>query len=1139
MSFHSFDELAQSRKEWYDVSAKNGFLEGIELLLTKLYPDKAHFIFELLQNAEDALATRVEFVLQDDSLIFIHDGKRLFDLRDVESITSIADSTKRDDGTSIGKFGIGFKAVYAYTETPMIHSGDWHFKISHMVVPERCDNDVEFSCAPKGKTFFRFPFNNRQKGREKAYKEILDGLKTLEPESILFLRNISEVYVSYLDNEQIITRTITGNFVKLQKLTGRDEETSSRYLLFSKIIEKMALEDGSTVGPISVGIGYRLAKREKVKKEQALRLSDCYEVIPVERRNVYVFFPAEKEVSGLRFCLHAPFASTAARDSICDTEDNRRLMKVVSKLQVESLTYLRDEGFLTTEFLSVLPNSRDRIGDIYQCFHDNVVPVFQTQAFTPKKNGGHSPAQHLYQGSSTFTDIFNDDDLRCMTGKVSAAWMKKASMSNSPADRFLDDLQVTRLDVNMLIAFLSRFRNGWHHEDYKKAVMEVFMKKDNQQLAAIYAFIEDGLPNHSDQLEEAVKSLRNAPIIRTADGSLSAASEGLVIGTLIKSQVGGIRIKYVHPEITTNAHPSRQKEKAVRFLRRLGVEPFSEAAMMKMLVDRYWKNNDCEMTEKESADNLALLIKLVLEGKIETDVASSFPVLNTDGRYVKLGYTFIDNPYENTGLACYATPLSKSGITQLSERYFNLLEQANIRKLVEKCYSFGIKNKLWLNVSPISKNPNYYSLINTSNRVNQNRWSRDYDIPGLEYFTASPTEEQAKLIWEFLLPLAKCYFEACYGANASAPVRRVSARYIQLLAKAKWIPIQGQRGVFKKPSDVSLEDLPSDWKRPGCGCEQPALEAMNFGQETRCRLAEQKRRDQQYKELGFENASEFEACMEVKKACKERGMTLKELIAQLSEERKQRNRAQKEFPKRSVTDIKQRVSVATKNFQQASEQRYVIVGRSVHVGNSRIRDDARTYLRAEYESDGEMFCQLCHHNMPFKARDGHGYFEATQVFSRMKKDIAEQFISLCPTCRAKYDEWVRRSPERSRAFKESIIRHASQRGEESVEIQLPGESENRIKNPLSDKSVYFTGTHFVDLRQAVIENEKLGGLDDFSELEHESSNLSSIPSFFDWYSDNGSECEETLNKIVNAVVKLDECQRQGNKNGALIWKKIC
>ena len=128
--------LRQKRLKWVESNRENDFDKGINRLLTELYPDNAHFIYELLQNAEDPEATIVEFELTDDSIKFVHNGKRLFSSKDVESITSIGNSTKRDDATSIGKFGVGFKAVFAYTNSPEIHSGEFHFRIRDLVVPE-------------------------------------------------------------------------------------------------------------------------------------------------------------------------------------------------------------------------------------------------------------------------------------------------------------------------------------------------------------------------------------------------------------------------------------------------------------------------------------------------------------------------------------------------------------------------------------------------------------------------------------------------------------------------------------------------------------------------------------------------------------------------------------------------------------------------------------------------------------------------------------------------------------------------------------------------------------------------------------------------------------------------------------------
>lgn len=101
-----------------------------------MYPDNAHFIYELLQNAEDANASEVRFVLDSDRVTFKHNGSRIFSRADVDAITGIGFSTKRDDHTNIGKFGIGFKAVFAYTATPEIESGEFHFGIRDMVVPD-------------------------------------------------------------------------------------------------------------------------------------------------------------------------------------------------------------------------------------------------------------------------------------------------------------------------------------------------------------------------------------------------------------------------------------------------------------------------------------------------------------------------------------------------------------------------------------------------------------------------------------------------------------------------------------------------------------------------------------------------------------------------------------------------------------------------------------------------------------------------------------------------------------------------------------------------------------------------------------------------------------------------------------------
>jgi len=115
--------------DYASIRADNERRDGTDIgrigpmLLADHYDDRTHFIFELLQNAEDALARRtgwtgqrsVTFQLAHRELCVTHYGKP-FDDEDVRGICGIAESTK--GLTAIGRFGIGFKSVNAFTDRP-------------------------------------------------------------------------------------------------------------------------------------------------------------------------------------------------------------------------------------------------------------------------------------------------------------------------------------------------------------------------------------------------------------------------------------------------------------------------------------------------------------------------------------------------------------------------------------------------------------------------------------------------------------------------------------------------------------------------------------------------------------------------------------------------------------------------------------------------------------------------------------------------------------------------------------------------------------------------------------------------------------------------------------------------------------
>ena len=149
------------------------------LISEQLYGDKSHFIYELLQNAEDALDRRVrnnrgdnpsckvQFVLFQDRLEFRHFGE-LFNEEDVSGISDVLMGTKKEDFAQIGTFGIGFKSVYAFTASPEIHSGDEHFAIKRYIRPEAKEPRPGLSIGPD-ETVFIFPFDHTELSKEEAF----------------------------------------------------------------------------------------------------------------------------------------------------------------------------------------------------------------------------------------------------------------------------------------------------------------------------------------------------------------------------------------------------------------------------------------------------------------------------------------------------------------------------------------------------------------------------------------------------------------------------------------------------------------------------------------------------------------------------------------------------------------------------------------------------------------------------------------------------------------------------------------------------------------------------------------------------------------------------------------------------------
>lgn len=89
------DEILQNQD-------RDGMLRRSLERIIQLYTDKSHFVYELLQNAEDAGATEIRFVQYSDRLEVMHDGK-FFTTENLQGLCDIGQSDKVNDLNQIGR----------------------------------------------------------------------------------------------------------------------------------------------------------------------------------------------------------------------------------------------------------------------------------------------------------------------------------------------------------------------------------------------------------------------------------------------------------------------------------------------------------------------------------------------------------------------------------------------------------------------------------------------------------------------------------------------------------------------------------------------------------------------------------------------------------------------------------------------------------------------------------------------------------------------------------------------------------------------------------------------------------------------------------------------------------------------------
>lgn len=726
-----FQQLTIKRSKWVEANQENGFDEGIKRLLTDLYPDNAHFIYELLQNAEDAGASSVKFILNDDGLEFSHDGGRLFSIKDVESITSIGNSTKRDDPTSIGKFGVGFKAVFAYTNTPQVRSGNFAFRIEHLVIPRPEPFDAEINHRT---THFLFPFNNPSKPPAKARDEIESVLRSLGDNTLLFLNNIRHIQYALTGQRHGLLFLEEGAEGEV-RVNHRSplEDTQSHWLRFEK--EVKVLDDDGQFKICRIAIAYRLIEEEQ-KKTEGTR----WKVAPVENGQVSIYFPAEKETSNLRFHLHAPFASTVARDSVRDCRANDQLRDHLAKLTAESLFAIRDKGLLTVGFLGVLPNPSDGLPEFYEPIRRILVDAFKTNELTPTRSGVHASAVNLYRGPVRISEVLDDEDLAFFTSSLPPLWSANPPQQNQREDRFLESLDIRKWGFHELKISMSfdGLRGIFRSNLPAKEAIEAWLKnKDDAWVMRFYVLLyEAGDTYHAEYYNPSDRKVdfHSLRIVRIKSESGNVHE---LPGNSFFSPAEGDDdppgISFVKSSVYAGGRSDENKRHAKAFLERIGVRLYDAKAEVELKLAAY-KNGKAPKAIDLHLNDMKEFVKYWLDNPGEISRLRDISIFLSDEadaeqKYFKPSHLYLDVSYYESALSAL---FDDQGLDWLRARPRISSKYIGIDRFADFSVALGVMCRLEIrNYDATKMQKDIFSVVGkkTSTTVDE-----DYFINGLHWY---------------------------------------------------------------------------------------------------------------------------------------------------------------------------------------------------------------------------------------------------------------------------------------------------------------------------------------------------------------------------------------------------------------------
>ena len=764
--------------------ARYGWDTAVLDLLGHLYSERTHFLYELIQNAEDAGATELSFELSGDRLEVSHDG-RPFTEDDVRGICGVARSTKSAALTTIGQFGIGFKAVYAYTRTPRVYSGGEAFRIDNYVRPAA----VEPLDQPGLGTRFVFPFDLDSVPAEVAAAEIAAALTALDPGILLFLRSIGRIRVAGagVTASAIERHTEPGPGARRRVRLAKGGHRTD-WLIWSRPLAQLGHAGRQ------VEVAFQLAGQ----------------IVAQASAPLVVYFPTEKETS-LGFLVQGPFRTTPARDNVPGHDPaNQALVGEVAALLADVLADLRASGLLTVAALQALPLDAARFpaGSMFRPLFDAVRSALAAAELIPAAGGGHRAARNLRLcDEPALRSLLGPDQLGQLAGAGQPVWFADDGITETGTPLLW---QYLRDEIGVPVLTPADFA--------ARLAGEFLAAQSDEWITRLYAFL-DGYPSLCRDGGPA----RDQPIIRLADGSQVAAF----------GPDGQPAVRLPGPAGTTGPRAVRRAIAEVpaarHFLTGLGLtEPDLVSEVLDGILPRYDGLDVAQLDPVQHAADLECIMTA-----LDQAPGGSRPRLLDQLQQT----AFLVGENAGTGAAEMKPPGDLYQRSRELEAYFDGNPDAwfagdGYGPWLMQLREMGVRAEVRLR----ARAADALGFVVTADEFARHERGVDgfdpgAELDGLEFALRHPGPSRSEYVWNLLLAphhelVAGVVETSVHDGFRDASRETELSLLGAVAAREAWLP--GPDGRFRRPAELSLDDLPPAYRRDealarALGMSQPAV----------------------------------------------------------------------------------------------------------------------------------------------------------------------------------------------------------------------------------------------------------------------------------------------------------------------------